>query len=80
MWKAGSDQRWGASIIDWSVPLAILFSVPIMLFVGWAMERGLIKHFYKRPHADQILVTFGLAFVMQEIIKHFLGCRLIRAK
>lgn len=63
----------GASIIDWSVPLAILFSVPIMLFVGYAMERGLIKHFYKRPHADQILVTFGLAIVMQEIIKHYYG-------
>ncbi len=63
----------GASIIDWSVPLAILFSIPIMLFVGWAMERGLIKHFYKRPHADQILVTFGLAIVMQELIKHYYG-------
>ena len=63
----------GASIIDWSVPLAILFSIPIMLFVGYAMERGLIKHFYKRPHADQILVTFGLAIVMQELIKHYYG-------
>jgi hypothetical protein len=37
------------------------------------MERGLIKHFYKRPHADQILVTFGLAIVLQEIIKYFYG-------
>ena len=37
------------------------------------MERGLIKHFYKRPHADQILVTFGLAIVMQEIVKYFYG-------
>ena len=37
------------------------------------MERGLIKHFYKRPHADQILVTFGLAIVMQEVIKYFYG-------
>ena len=27
-----------------------------MVAVGIAMERGLIKHFYKRPHADQILV------------------------
>jgi hypothetical protein len=33
----------------------------------------LIKHFYKRPHADQILVTFGLAIVLQEIIKYFYG-------
>ena len=63
----------GATIIDWSVPLAILFSIPVMLVIGFVMERGLIKHFYKRPHADQILVTFGLAIVLQEIIKYFYG-------
>ncbi|MGR3571213.1 branched-chain amino acid ABC transporter permease [Brevirhabdus sp.] len=63
----------GAAIIDWSVPLAILVAIPVMIAVGFAMERGLIKHFYKRPHADQILVTFGLAIVLQEIIKYFYG-------
>lgn len=63
----------GAAIIDWAVPLSILFAIPVMLFVGVAMERGLIKYFYKRPHADQILVTFGLAIVLQEIIKYFYG-------
>ena len=59
--------------IDWSVPLAILFAIPVMIAVGFIMERGLIKHFYKRPHADQILVTFGLAIVLQEVIKYFYG-------
>jgi len=63
----------GQAIINWSVPLAILFSIPVMIAVGVAMERGLIKHFYKRPHADQILVTFGLAIVLQEIVKAFYG-------
>ncbi|MEQ8293823.1 MAG: branched-chain amino acid ABC transporter permease [Roseovarius sp.] len=63
----------GATIADWSVPIAILFSIPIMLLIGFIMERGLIKHFYRRPHADQILVTFGLAIVLQEIIKYFYG-------
>ncbi|MEM6666748.1 MAG: branched-chain amino acid ABC transporter permease [Pseudomonadota bacterium] len=63
----------GATIIDWAVPLAILFAIPIMIAIGFLMERGLIKHFYKRPHADQILVTFGLAIVLQEIIKYFFG-------
>ncbi|MCR8550277.1 branched-chain amino acid ABC transporter permease [Salipiger sp. P9] len=63
----------GASIIDWSVPLAILFSIPVMIAIGVIMERGLIKHFYKRPHADQILVTFGLAIVLQEVIKQIYG-------
>ncbi|WP_425049351.1 branched-chain amino acid ABC transporter permease [Psychromarinibacter sp. S121] len=63
----------GQAIIDWSVPLSILFAIPVMLFIGYVMERGLIKHFYKRPHADQILVTFGLAIVLQELIKYFFG-------
>ena len=63
----------GNAIIDWSVPLAILFAIPVMVLIGVVMERGLIKHFYKRPHADQILVTFGLAIVLQEIIKFYYG-------
>ena len=63
----------GGAILDWSVPLAILFAIPVMIAVGFIMERGLIKHFYKRPHADQILVTFGLAIVLQEVIKYFYG-------
>jgi len=37
------------------------------------MERGLIRHFYKRAHADQILVTFGLAIIIQEIVRHYFG-------
>eukprot|EP00873_Tetraselmis_striata_P005122 jgi/Tetstr1/425386/TSEL_015833.t1 len=63
----------GGAMIEWSVPLAILFAIPIMAAVGVAIERGLIKFFYKRAHADQILVTFGLAIVLQEIIKYFYG-------
>jgi branched-subunit amino acid ABC-type transport system permease component len=63
----------GTAIIDYSVPLAILLAIPIMLLVGLIMERGLIRHFYKRSHAEQILVTFGLAIVLQEIIKAFFG-------
>jgi len=63
----------GPIIVDYSVPIAILFTVPIMLLIGWVMERGLIRHFYKRTHADQILVTFGLAIVIQEIVRHYFG-------
>ncbi len=63
----------GAILIDYSVPVSILLVIPFMLLIGVAMERGLIRHFYNRPHADQILVTFGLAIVMQEIIRHYFG-------
>ncbi len=65
--------EFGTQLINFSVPLAIILAIPIMLVVGVVMERGLIKHFYRRPHAEQILVTFGLAIVLQEVIKHFFG-------
>ena len=63
----------GAIIVDYSVPLSIIVAIPVMLFVGYVMERGLIRHFYNRPHADQILVTFGLAIILQEVIRHYFG-------
>jgi branched-subunit amino acid ABC-type transport system permease component len=44
-----------------------------MLLIGIVMERSLIRYFYKRPHAEQILVTFGLAIVLQELVKTFFG-------
>lgn len=49
-----------------------------MVLVGFAMERRLIRHFYHRSHADQIHVTFGLAIVLQEIVKFFFGANPIQ--
>lgn len=63
----------GTTIIEWSVPIAIVVAIPVMLLIGLAMERGLIRFFYKRSHAEQILVTFGLAIVLGEIIKVIFG-------
>ena len=63
----------GLEIISFAVPLSILLAIPLMLALGVLMERGLIRHFYHRTHADQILVTFGLAIVLQELIKSFFG-------
>ncbi|MCI5078078.1 branched-chain amino acid ABC transporter permease [Oricola sp.] len=60
-------------LLDWSVPISILLAIIVMGIIGVVMERGLIKHFYKRPHADQILVTFGLAIILQEIVRHYFG-------
>jgi len=65
--------NFGHWLVEWSVPVSVLLAIPIMILIGIIMERGLIKHFYNRPHADQILVTFGLAIVLQETIKLFFG-------
>ncbi|MBC6439237.1 MAG: branched-chain amino acid ABC transporter permease [Rhodospirillales bacterium] len=63
----------GLTLLQYSVPVSILIAIPVMLAIGIAMERGLIRFFYKRPHAEQILVTFGLAIVIQEIVKAQFG-------
>ena len=69
--------EFGKFMIDYSVPFSILLAIPIMLLIGFIMERGLIRYFYKRPHADQILVTFGLAIVIQEVVRHIFGANSI---
>jgi branched-chain amino acid transport system permease protein len=75
--RAPLVQAWfgdfGAVLVNYSVPASIIITIPIMLVIGIVLERGIIKHFYKRPHAEQILVTFGLAIVAQEVIKAFFG-------
>ena len=32
---------------------------------GWAHERLLFRHFYKRSHFDQVLLTFGLIYIFE---------------
>ncbi len=63
--RRSRPRRWSAG----RSCISLLITIPFMLVVGVALERGLIRHFYKRPHAEQILVTFGLAIVLQELIK-----------
>lgn len=58
---------------SWGFGYALIL-VPIILFiVGIAMERSIIQFFYQRPHTDQILVTFGLAIVVEEVMKWVFG-------
>lgn len=57
--------------VDFTVALIV---VPLFLFVvGVVFERGVIRFFYDRPHTDQILVTFGLAIVVEEMAKWLFG-------
>ncbi|HEY9011031.1 MAG TPA: branched-chain amino acid ABC transporter permease [Devosia sp.] len=75
--KTPLAQMWfgdfGAVLVEYSVPFSILLAIPVMLLIGILLERGIIQHFYKRAHAEQILVTFGLAIVLQEIVKAIFG-------
>ncbi|MES3001777.1 MAG: branched-chain amino acid ABC transporter permease [Pseudomonadota bacterium] len=54
-----------------SFVLAVLGGTLFLLLVGVLMERLIIRHFYGRPHEDQLLVTFGLSICFVEIIRYF---------
>jgi len=54
--------------------LAALVIVPVVGFaIGLAMERFVAEPFYDRPETDQLLVTFGLALIIEEIVKNVIG-------
>jgi len=56
-----------------SFVVAVIAGALFMLLVGVVMERVLIRHFYKRPPEDQLLVTFGLSICYVEIVRYFFG-------
>jgi branched-chain amino acid transport system permease protein len=53
--------------------VAVIVGSLFVMVVGVLMERIIIRHFYSRPHEDQLLVTFGLSIVYVEIIRFFFG-------
>jgi len=50
-----------------NLALAILAGTLISIAVGWLLEKLLFKHFYHRNHLDQVLLTFGLIYIFEEL-------------
>ena len=56
-----------------SFVVAVIAGSLFVMVVGVVMERVIIRHFYDRPHEDQLLVTFGLGICFVELIRAFFG-------
>ena len=56
-----------------SFALALGLGALVLLLVGFALERSLIRFYYNRPKEDQILVTFGLGIMMIESVRYVFG-------
>jgi branched-chain amino acid transport system permease protein len=50
-----------------SLTLAILVGVALSVVFGLALEWLLFRHFYERDHLDQVLLTFGLIYIFEEL-------------
>ena len=52
-----------------SFAVAVIAGSLFVMILGLVMERVIIRHFYSRPHEDQLLVTFGLGICFVEIVR-----------
>src|SRR3990167_6928404 len=50
-----------------SLVLAIVLGTVIAVALGWLLEWLLFRHFYQRDHLDQVLLTFGLIYIFEEV-------------
>ena len=50
-----------------SLTLAILGGTALAVVFGLALEWLLFRHFYHRDHLDQVLLTFGLIYIFEEL-------------
>ena len=73
MFMLGGYAGWVAYTYSGSFIVAVIAGSLFLMVVGVVMERGIIRYFYKRPHEDQLLVTFGLGIVFVEAVRFFFG-------
>jgi len=73
MFMIGGYAGFAAYQATGSFLVAVVAGSLAVMVLGIVMERVIIRHFYSRPHEDQILVTFGLGIVFVEAIRRIFG-------
>ena len=73
MFMLGGYAGWVGYSYTGSFLFAVVVGSLFVAFVGVLMERIIIRHFYMRPHEDQLLVTFGLSIVFVEAVRFSFG-------
>src|SRR5215813_2680191 len=73
MFMLGGYAGWLTYTYTESFIAAVAAGALFVMLVGVLVERVIIRHFYDRPHEDQLLVTFGLSIVFVEVVRFFFG-------
>ena len=66
-YMVGAYLAWSLSSLFGSLALAILAGIVLSVLLGLALEWLLFRHFYARDHLDQVLLTFGLIYIFEEL-------------
>jgi len=66
-YMVGAYLAWSLAGMTGSLSAAILLGVVLTVLLGVALEWLLIRHFYDRDHLYQVLLTYGLILVFEEM-------------
>jgi len=69
MFMLGGYAGYAAYQATGSFLVAVIAGTLALGVLGIALERLVIRHFYARPHEDQLLLTFGLSIVFVEAVR-----------
>jgi len=63
----GAYLAWSLASLLGSLLWAIVVGAVLAVALGWLLEWLLFRHFYHRDHLDQVLLTFGLIYIFEEV-------------
>ena len=63
----GAYLAWFLASRTGNLAIAILLGAVLAVAFGLLLEKLLFRHFYHRDHLDQVLLTFGLIYIFEEM-------------
>ncbi|HNM41566.1 MAG TPA: branched-chain amino acid ABC transporter permease [Giesbergeria sp.] len=66
-YMVGAYLAWSLASTTGSLAMAIALAVPLTVVIGMALERLLFRQLYTRDHLYQVLLTYGLILVFEEL-------------
>ncbi len=69
----GAYMAFSLSALTGSLLLAIVVGVVLSVVLGVVLEWALFSHLYKRDHLEQVLLTYGLILVFEELRSLIVG-------
>ncbi len=72
-YMVGAYLAWWFAARTGSFVLALLIALPITVLLGLVIERFGIRHLYARDHLHQVLFTYGLILILNELQRLIFG-------
>ncbi|HZP85521.1 MAG TPA: branched-chain amino acid ABC transporter permease [Burkholderiales bacterium] len=69
----GAYMAFSLSQLTGNLFIAIVLGIALSVILGIVLEWGLFSHLYKRDHLEQVLLTYGLILVFEELRSIIVG-------